>query len=105
MIDDVAGTIAAARWPVREIRAAFALASTSRWRWQLRNASYAEVGDDVKTVARRARSCSVPAMGAPMYAEGQTRMLHNLGMTEDCGRLIRATMEVVEIGELTMGPI
>ncbi|MEM7130379.1 MAG: DUF2088 domain-containing protein [Chloroflexota bacterium] len=49
----------------------------------------------------------IPAMGshAGATAEGQTEMLHNLGVTpEVVGAEIRATMEVREIGQLADGP-
>lgn len=49
----------------------------------------------------------IPAMGshAGATAEGQTEMLANLGVTsESVGADIRATMEVMEIGQLEAGP-
>ena len=49
----------------------------------------------------------VPAMGshAGATAEGQTKMLANLGVTEETvGAEIRATMEVAQVGQLPGGP-
>lgn len=57
--------------------------------------------------AQGAEPFIIPAMGshAGATAEGQTEMLANLGVTaESTGAEVRATMEVMEVGQLDDGP-